>query len=64
MMCRMARDDNPPAEARSAPWYLTDPQADVDERVGSTDTPGTATLEEALWAALSAAPDDGPISAS
>lgn len=47
-----------PPEARTSPWHLTDPRADSGES-GGTDMPGTATLEENLWAALCAAPDDG-----
>jgi hypothetical protein len=48
-----------PAEAEPASWYLTDPHADAGEPGKTTDTPGTATLEDALWSALCAAPDDG-----
>lgn len=45
-----------PAEAKAAPWYLTDPHAGAGE---PAKTPDTATLEDALWCALCAAPDDG-----
>jgi hypothetical protein len=48
-----------PAETRPAPWYLTNPHADAGEPARTTDTPDTATLEDTLWAALCAAPDDG-----
>jgi S-DNA-T family DNA segregation ATPase FtsK/SpoIIIE len=47
------------AGARHDPWYLTDPHADAGEPGGTMGTPGTASLEGMLWAALRAAPDDG-----
>jgi S-DNA-T family DNA segregation ATPase FtsK/SpoIIIE len=53
---RSAARQADPDDARPAPWYLTDPHGDTGE---TTDTPGTATLEDTLWAALCGAPDDG-----
>jgi S-DNA-T family DNA segregation ATPase FtsK/SpoIIIE len=56
---RSAGQQPGPAETRPAPWYLTNPHADLGEPGETTDTPSTATLEDTLWAALCAAPDDG-----
>jgi hypothetical protein len=48
-----------PAESEPAPWYLTNPYADAGEQPSSAATSGSVSLEDALWAALRAAPDDG-----
>lgn len=48
-----------PAETGPVPWYLTDPYGGAGGPGDSTDLSGTGTLEDALWAALCAACDDG-----
>jgi S-DNA-T family DNA segregation ATPase FtsK/SpoIIIE len=53
---RSAARQADPDDATPAPWYLTDPHGDTGE---TTDTPGTRSLEDTLWAALCGAPDDG-----
>ena len=44
---------------KSAPWFLTDPHRDAGEPGGAAETYDTVTLEDVLWLALCAAPDDG-----
>jgi FtsK/SpoIIIE family len=54
---RAAIDHDTPAEP--APWYLRDPQHDLGEPGQTRAGSDTTTPEDALWAALCAAPEDG-----
>jgi hypothetical protein len=56
---RGARQQPDPRQPGRTPWYLANPHADTDEPGTRDPAPDTPTLEDALWSALHAAPDDG-----